>query len=66
MTLTEVIAEIHHHGYEADVYSHLCDFMASRFKALYSENCGLKAQMRAIKKINNGKNEAIDALCERD
>lgn len=30
------------------------------------ENAQMSAQLRAIKKINRGKNEAIDALCERD
>ena len=30
------------------------------------ENAHMSAQLRAIQKINRGKNEAIDALCERD
>lgn len=43
----------------------LMDFIESNTESLEADNAEMSACMRAIKKINGNKNEAIDALCER-
>ena len=44
----------------------LMDYIESRTETLETDNAEMSACMRAIKKINGNKNEAIDALCERN
>lgn len=66
MTLYEILKEIHKEGYEIDIYKHLSEWILVNNTALTNDNAALNACLRAIKKINNGKNNAIDALCERD
>ena len=49
-----------------EVFLVLSRMMVSDLHKADKENAQMLAQLRAIKKINRGKNEAIDALCERD
>lgn len=49
-----------------EVFLILSKMMVNDLNKVDKENAQMSAQLRAIKKINRGKNEAIDALCERD
>ena len=40
--------------------------MAVKITNLEKDNAEMSSCLRAIKKINGGKNEAIDALCEKE
>ena len=43
----------------------LMGFIEGDTKHLEKDNAEMSACLKAIKKINKGKNDAIDALCER-
>lgn len=60
MTLKEIIAQ----GKEIVVIRALLWELERETERLYRENSHYSACLRAIRKINNAKNEAIDALCE--
>lgn len=64
--LTSILNLIHRGGYEIDVYTYLTTYMVTKLEALESSNATLSAQLKAVKKINKGRNAAIDALCEED
>ena len=49
-----------------EVFLALSKMMVNDLQKANKENAHMSAQLRAIQKINRGKNEAIDALCERD
>lgn len=44
----------------------LMDHIENNTDHIEKDNAEMSACLRAIKKINHGKNEAIDALCERE
>lgn len=68
MTTSEILAELKSADDETkqEVFLALSRMMVSDLQKADKENAQMSAQLRAIKKINRGKNEAIDALCERD
>ena len=66
MTYEEAVAAIINQGREIDAINFLFNSLCTDINKLYHENAEMSSCLRAIKKINNGKNEAIDALCERE
>ena len=66
MTYEEAIKTIISQGREIDAINFLLNSLYKYINKLDSENSEMSSCLRAIKKINKGKNEAIDALCERE
>ncbi len=64
MTEAEILQEIKDTGCENAVLRVLLQDRLSYIDDLENENSGLNASITAIRKINQGKDEAIDALCE--
>lgn len=64
MTEAEILQEIKDTGCENAVLRALLQDRLSYISDLENENSGLNASITAIQKINQGKNGAIDALCE--
>lgn len=64
MTEAEILQEIKDAGCENAVLRALLQDRLSYIKDLENENNGLNASITAIRKINQGKDESIDALCE--
>lgn len=62
MTLEEILSE----GREFEAVRFLFNNLEQETERLYRENSHYSACLRAIRKINNNKNEAIDALCEKE
>ena len=65
MTYEEAVAAIINQGREIDAINFLFNSLCADINKLYKENAEMSSCLRAIKKINKGKNEAIDALCEK-
>lgn len=63
-TLLEIMNNINKNNLEVEVWKLLNTSIESKLNELHDNNMEQSASLRAIKKINNGKNEAIDALCE--
>lgn len=51
-------------GMQFDAISVLLQSLEEEFKEATADRADYMASLLAIRKINNGKNEAIDALCE--
>lgn len=66
MTYEEAIKTIINQGKEIDAINFLLNSLYKYINKLDQENSEMSSCLRAIKKINQGKNEAIDALCERE
>ena len=66
MTYEEAIKTIISQGREIDAINFLSNSLYKYINKLDQENSEMSSCLRAIKKINKGKNEAIDALCERE
>nr|DAT96366.1 MAG TPA: hypothetical protein [Bacteriophage sp.] len=66
MTYEEAVATIINQGKEIDAINFLFNNLCADINKLYHENAEMSSCLKAIKKINKGKNEAIDALCERE
>ena len=66
MTYEEAIKTIINQDKEIDAINFLFNNLCANINKLYHENAEMSSCLRIIKKINNGKNEAIDALCERE
>ncbi len=66
MTYEEAIKTIISQGKEIDAINFLSNSLYKYINKLDQENSEMSSCLRAIKKINKGKNEAIDALCERE
>ena len=68
MTTSEILAVLKSadDSTRQEVFSILSKMMVRGVQTVEKENAHMSAQLSAIKKINRGKNEAIDALCERD
>ena len=68
MTTSEILAGLKSadDSTRQEVFIILSKMMVIDIQKVEKENAHMSAQLSAIKKINRGKNEAIDALCERD
>lgn len=66
MNLEEILKEIYKNGLQKQVYMILHSAVMEDYKTALNENREYSTSLNAIKKINKGKNEAIDALCEKD
>lgn len=66
MTNEEAIKTIISQGREIDAINFLSNSLYKYINKLDQENSEMSSCLRAIKKINKGKNEAIDALCEKE
>lgn len=64
MTVEIILNEIHKGGYEHQVFEYLSKCLIKENTRLEKQNSEYKATIRTIKKINRGKNDAIDNLCE--
>ena len=66
MTANEIMNEIIINGYEYDILRLLALHITEKQIALDNQNHHYKASIRAIQKINKGKDKDIDSLCEVD
>lgn len=66
MTTQEIIREIVSQGKVDEIYRILFDMILESKKREEELNAEYRACLRAIKKINNGRNDAIDALSTLD
>jgi len=64
MSLLEILDVIRRNNLEIEVYNALHETILSELENVRADNGEAQACLRAIKKINANKNEAIDALCE--
>lgn len=66
MTISEILAGLRSadDSTRREVFLVLSKMIVSDLHRLDDENSRMSAQLRAIRKINRGKNEVIDALCE--
>ena len=64
MLLSEIIQEIHDNHWERQVVELLIREAYLQIEKEKLLNAEYKASLKVAKKINNGKNKAIDALCE--
>ena len=64
MTVEIILNEIHKGGYEYQVFDYLSKYLIKENTRLEKQNSEYRATIRTIKKINRGKNDAIDNLCE--
>jgi hypothetical protein len=63
-SLCEIINTIAQQGLEDAVYGVLHSIIMKDYKKAREENAEYRCTITAIKKINKGKNEAIDVLCD--
>lgn len=66
ISLLDAISVIRMHGLEWEAIQMLHDLVRSDHETMSHQNSEMSARLQVIKKINNGKNGAIDALCERE
>ena len=66
MTYEEALTTIINENKQIDAINFLSNSLYKYINKLDQENSEMSSCLRAIKKINKGKNEAIDALCERE
>ena len=66
MTLEQILSEIHKGEYEIEAYEYLSRCLVRRVQLKDREALTLSAQLKAIQRINKNRNQAIDALCERE
>ena len=64
MSISEIIQEIEINGYEEEVMQILLQKIFEDNRRCRDERAEYRASLIAIKKINNKKNDDIDALCE--
>ena len=65
MNINEALQIIVNSGKEIEAIKFLIGCLENKIDYLEKDNVEMSACLRAIKKINKNKNEAIDALCER-
>ena len=65
ISFLDAISIIRMHGLEWEAIQMLHDLVRSDYEQTRHQNAEMTACLQMIKKINNGKNEAIDALCEK-
>lgn len=66
MDKEEIIYQIHNLGCEFDIMTYLIQWYKKELDETKHNHKESKARIKAIRKINKGKNEAIDALCDDD
>lgn len=66
ITFLDAISVIRGLGQEWEAIKMLTDLVRADKQITDKQNAEMASCLTAIKKINNGKNEAIDALCERE
>ncbi|MBQ2775150.1 MAG: hypothetical protein IJF40_04605 [Clostridia bacterium] len=66
MTFNEAINTIVELNEEIRAVKFLMGVIENNTEHLEEENAEMSSCLRAIRKINGNKNEAIDALCERE
>lgn len=66
MTTQDIITEIVNQGKVDEIYKTLSDMILESKNRKEQLNAEYRACLRAIKKINAGKNDAIDALSTLD
>lgn len=64
MTQTEILTEIYKENLQVEIYDFLHKEVLRLYQKEQNENAQLNACLTAIRKINKGRNDAIDALCE--
>lgn len=64
MSYTEAIMTIVRYGKEFQAIEELLRFVERKNEKIKKENATMFSCLKAIKKINRQKNEAIDALCD--
>jgi hypothetical protein len=62
--INQIIAEITDNNLEVEVYKILHNMILESYEKELNYSMEQSASLKAIKKINQGKNKAIDALCE--
>lgn len=60
----EIIQDIFDNKLEFEVWETLNKIIIAKYQELDAKSSTQRACLRAIKKINNGKSDAIDSLCE--
>lgn len=60
----KILYAIHENHLEMEVLDYLISYQKLRIKELYSQLKDKRASLKAIQKINAGRNTAIDCLCE--
>lgn len=66
MNLEEILKEIYEQRLQKQVYMILHSAVMEDYKTVINENREHRASLNAIKKINKGKNDAIDALSDTE
>ena len=66
MSYTEAIMTIVRYGKEFQAIGDLLKFVKIKNEQTEKENTRMSSCLKAIKKINRQKNEAIDALCDME
>lgn len=66
MTLKEILELIYNSGLQWDVYTFLHSAFIEDYGKMVDECRENNAIINAIRKINNGKNDCIDALCNKE
>lgn len=66
MNISEILNEIHNENCEIEIYKALSEWIVLDRQRRSVEVARCKSVIRAIKKINRGKNKDIDSLCEGD
>ena len=64
MNISEILNEIHNENFEVEIYKALSEWIVLDRQRRIVEATRCKSAIRAIKKINRGKNKDIDSLCE--
>lgn len=64
MSLEEILKEIYAKKLQKQVYIILHSAVMEDYESVIKENMEYSASLTAIKKINKGKNDAIDALSD--
>lgn len=62
----KIISEIVENHLEVEIYNILHTIILTEYKKEINKNYDQQACLTAIKKINQGKNDAIDALCDTE
>lgn len=62
--INQILADIKENDLEVPIYNILHDTILKSYEKEIKENNEKRASLTAIKKINQNKNQAIDALCE--
>lgn len=63
-TANEIVKDICDSNLEVEIWNILNGIISNKVAVLANKNAEQVATINAIRKINKGKNEAIDALCE--